>query len=295
LDTIISLQTANEAENKRKKLIAARNKACALIDDAKARYLKLRPVYYASVSGGKDSFFMLNLILNNQEKYPLDMVVHFELEIDWPWSKRVIDFMEERCKKAGIKFVRIKPRRTWQELHEKYGFPNAHARWCNKEYKLDAKRQLEDWIKDQNCRPVAYVGLCADETARFKYDIGDIQEGQDLIYPIAEEGICESEILCWAKTQPIFEGYYRYFDRQGCMLCPFLSMKEMAFLKKTEPETFEYMFDCIKETEERIFKEKGKEWKFRGEGADIIKQRVCDKWLPILTSEECQMNIFDYL
>lgn len=45
--------------------------------------LKLRPIHYASVSGGKDSFYMLNLILNNLDKYPLDMVVNFDLEIDW--------------------------------------------------------------------------------------------------------------------------------------------------------------------------------------------------------------------
>ena len=59
--------------------------------------VNLRPIHYASVSGGKDSFYMLNLILQNPEKYPLDMVVHFELEIDWIWAKEVIDFMEQRC------------------------------------------------------------------------------------------------------------------------------------------------------------------------------------------------------
>ena len=41
----------------------------------------LRPVYFASVSGGKDSLFMLYLILKNPDKYPLDGVVHYELEM----------------------------------------------------------------------------------------------------------------------------------------------------------------------------------------------------------------------
>lgn len=31
----------------------------------------LQPTYWASVSGGKDSLYMLNLILNNPQKYPL--------------------------------------------------------------------------------------------------------------------------------------------------------------------------------------------------------------------------------
>ncbi len=256
--------------------------------------LKLRPVYYASVSGGDDSFYMLNVILNNPDKYPLDMVVHFDLEIDWGWSKRVIDFMEERCLKAGLRFVRIKPTKTWAELYEKYGFPTAHAKWCNLEYKLDCKKQLEAWIRSQNCRPVAYIGLCADEAQRFKYTIGETED-QDQIYPLAEEGICEAEVNMWARNQPIFEGYYRHFDRQGCKLCPFLSMKEMAYLKKNEPETFEYMFNCIKETEDMILKKKGKVWKYRGVGADVIKKRVETKWTSILNMEENQLHIFDFI
>jgi len=256
--------------------------------------LSLRPVHYASVSGGKDSFCMLNLILNNLDKYPLDMVVHFELEIDWGWSKRVIDEMQKRCEAAGITFLRIKPRKSWEELYEKYGFPNAHARWCNSEYKLDCKKQLETWIRQQNCRPVAYIGLCADEKARFKYKIGNWQD-QECCYPLAEEGIEEWQILEWAKTEPIFEGYYKYFKRQGCMLCPFLSMKEMAYLLYIDEDMFNYMFDCIKETEERILREKGKIWLFKTVGADTIKHRVKNKWKSILEMEINQYSIFDYM
>lgn len=256
--------------------------------------LSLRPIHYASVSGGKDSFFMLNLILNNQDKYPLEMVVHFELEIDWGWSKKVIDFMEERCVKHGIKFVRIKPRKTWEEIYNKYGFPNGRARWCNSEYKLDCKKQLNKWIADQNCRPLAYIGLCADEKQRFKYDIGDWEE-QDVCYPLAEEGIEEWQILEWAKKQPIFENYYNYFTRQGCRMCPQMSMLEMAYLLKTDEPTFNYMFDCIRKTEDKIFAEKGKIWKFKGYGADVIESRIRSKWVNELENMENQLTISQFL
>lgn len=74
-----------------------------------ANEIALRPSYWASVSGGKDSLYMLNLILHNLDKYPLDGVVHFELEIDYPFIHNVIDYMESECKKHGIKFVRLKP------------------------------------------------------------------------------------------------------------------------------------------------------------------------------------------
>lgn len=86
-----------------------------------ANEIALRPSYWASVSGGKDSLYMLNLILHHLDRYPLDGVVHFELEIDYPFIKDVIDYMESECKKHGIRFVRIKPRKTWDELyHQKY-------------------------------------------------------------------------------------------------------------------------------------------------------------------------------
>lgn len=79
----------------------------------------LRPSYWASVSGGKDSLYMLNLILHNLDRYPLDGVVHYELEIDYPFIKDVIDYMETECDRHGIRFVRIKPRKTWEELYQK--------------------------------------------------------------------------------------------------------------------------------------------------------------------------------
>ena len=255
--------------------------------------LILRPIHYASVSGGKDSFFMLNIILNNIKKYPLDMVVHFELDIDWNWSKKVIDLMQERCEFVGIKFIRIKPRKSWEELYNKYGFPNAHARWCNSSYKLDCKKQLNNWIAQQNCRPIAYIGFCADEEKRFKYEVGSDWNLQDCCYPLAEEGIEEWQIQEWAKNQPIFEDYYKYFKRQGCKLCPFLTMKELAYLEKTDRETFDYMFDCIKATEGKILAEKGKVWLFKGYGADIIKHRVETKWKSKLQMEEQQLSIYD--
>lgn len=73
--------------------------------------ITLRPSYWASVSGGKDSLYMLNLILHNLDEYPLDGVCHFELEIDYPFIHDVIDYMESECKRFGIRFVRIKPRK----------------------------------------------------------------------------------------------------------------------------------------------------------------------------------------
>lgn len=136
--------------------------------------IALRPSYWASVSGGKDSLYMLNYILHNLDRYPLDGVVHFELEIDYPFIHDVIDYMESECKRFGIRFERIKPRKTWGELYSSYyhktgrmwGFPTRKARWCNSAYKMDAKQQLSEWLNSLGYYVVHYIGYCADEERR---------------------------------------------------------------------------------------------------------------------------------
>lgn len=252
--------------------------------------LSLNPIHYASVSGGKDSFYMLNLILHNPTKYPLDMVVHFELEIDWIWSKKVIDLMEERCVKAGIRFVRIKPRRSWKELYEKYDIPTRTCRWCNSEYKLDCKKQLNEWITSQNCRPVAYIGFCADEQKRFKYDIGN-WENQDVCYPLAEEGITETDVLKWAKGVEIFNGWYKIFNRQGCMICPCLSRLEMAYLLKYYHAEYDDWINKIKKYENKY------NTYFYDKPIEEINKVISTKWTNTLNSLESyeQMSIFDMI
>jgi len=204
----------------------------------KSYNIALRPIHYASVSGGKDSLYMLKVIAENPDKYPLDLIVHFELEIDYPWVKDVITEIEKIATKLNVRLVRIKPRESWYDLYEKLGFPNRRFRWCNGSYKLDCEKQLTEWIKQQNCRPVAYIGLCADETKRFKYAIGEIEEGQNVIYPLAEEGYNEDDILRWARVNPIFNDYYKVNERQGCMFCPMSSYNNLAWLLWKYPEKY---------------------------------------------------------
>lgn len=198
--------------------------------------IQLRPYHYASVSGGKDSLKMLELILANQDRYPLDAVVHFELEIDYPFVKNVTARMEEAVNKCGIAFMRIKPRASFVELYKKNGAPSRIRRWCNSAYKLDCKRQLHNWVKSMACRPIAYIGYCADETNRIKPSKSQYQ-----IYPLVEFGIVEDDILEWAKDQPIFEDFYKYHRRQGCWVCPLQSMTDLAYLRKFYPEKFDIL------------------------------------------------------
>lgn len=218
----------------------------------------LRPSYWASVSGGKDSLFMLKLILEHLDEYPLDGVVHFELEIDFPFIKNVIDYMKKECEKHKIPFVCIKPRVSFYDYYEKWGFPSRKSRWCNSQYKLDAIKQLEEFMKTRGCYVVSYIGFCADETRRFKYNVGD-RFNVKAIYPIAEYGIEEKYILEWAKNVPIFNDYYKYNRRCGCMFCPLQDMNATAYLMKYYPDKYTEFYELVTKHEANMCKKLGKE------------------------------------
>ena len=245
--------------------------------------LTLKPYYVASVSGGKDSLYMLRLILSMPDKYPLDAVVHFELEIDYPFVKDVINDMETACKRANIPFYRIQPRKSWYELYEKYGFPTRKVRWCNSKYKLDCKAQFNDFMKKQGCKVIYYIGYCVDERNRFeKRKQGHITEQ----YPLADFDIQEYTILQWAKNVSQFNDYYKYNDRCGCMFCPLASRKNFAYLAKYYPDKFNEMITLMKETEKQREIELGRKFSVISSNpkynADYLEDNIKNKWLPHL-------------
>lgn len=239
----------------------------------------IKKTYWASLSGGKDSLFMFFHILNNLDKYPLDGVVHFELEVDYPWVKNVIDYMEIKCNSLHIPFLRIKPRKTWLDLYNRYNYPSRLGRWCNSDYKLDCKKQLIEIMKKQNKKVIFYIGYCADEEKRFKND--------ENIYPLAELGIFENTILEWAKTKPIFNDYYKICDRQGCMMCPMATKKELAYTFIKYPDIFNKFMDLAEKSEkEKGYIVFGNKEKYNVEyQRNIIKNKWVKKIRPLLESE----------
>ena len=255
----------------------------------------LRPSYWASVSGGIDSLFMLKLILQNRDKYALDGVVHYELEIDYPFIKNVVDYMETECKKYGIRFVRIKPDVSWFDLYEQNGYPSRKGRWCNSQYKLCAKRRLMKFLKNQGCFLVSYIGLCADEVKRFRYET--TKDGFPLnIYPLVDFNIDEDYILEWAKEQPIFNDYYKYNRRCGCMCCPLSSLDNLVYTKIYYPKEFNYFMFLAREHEKNMALRYGKDsfsvWQSKGKyNTDYIINRV-DEIIKEREFDALQLKLF---
>lgn len=250
--------------------------------------LQLQKSYWASVSGGKDSLYMLRYILQHPERYPLNGVVHFELEIDYPFIKDVIDYMESECTSRGIPFYRIRPTTTWNELYDKNGFPTRKARWCNGQYKMDALKQLKSLLLSQKKELYSYIGYCYDEVSRYSK-----RKAANEIYPLVEGEILESDILKWAAEQPIFNDYYKYMKRCGCMYCPMISRLEMAYQLKYYPDHYSDMMSKARATEKKVAAQLGREQFSVWDGhakydTDYIDNIVRKKWLPKL--EEMEMH-----
>lgn len=254
--------------------------------------IALRPSYWASVSGGKDSLYMLNLILHNLDKYPLDGVVHYELDIDYPFIHDVIDYMESECKRFNIPFVRFSPRKSWLELYDRYGFPTRIARWCNSKYKLDCAKQQEEWLNSLGYYTVVYIGYCADEEKRYRKR--KLLEGRER-YPLVEEGVFESSILEWAKTEPRFNHYYETNRRCGCMYCPMTSYLNYSYLYKYYPNNFNFMIEKMRETEAIRERELGRPFSCISSNpkynADYLVYIIETKWLNKLNEIEKKADV----
>lgn len=139
------------------------------------------------------------------------------------------------------------------------------------------------------------IGYCADEERRFNKRLSAKKLE---IYPLAENGINEDVILEWAKTQPIFNNYYKTNKRCGCMYCPMSSYLNFAYLYKYYPENFRYMLEKMRETEELREKELGRPFSVISSNpkynADYLEHIVKTKWLKKLNEMECttkQKNI----
>lgn len=243
--------------------------------------LKLMPSYWASVSGGKDSLYMLKLILHNLDKYPLTGVIHFELEIDYPFIKNVINYMESECVKHGIRFIRIKPKDSYWDLYKKHGnrLPSPKIRWCNAEYKLSCKKQFTEFQRSMGYETYYYIGLCADETKRLN------RKTPVDIYPLADENITEETILEWAKTQPIFDNYYKINRRCGCMFCPMLTRKEIAYMAITYPEHYNKFIDLIRETEQNNNGKAFLDARNPKYNVNYLINNMSTKWIPKVREE----------
>ena len=209
--------------------------------------------YIASISYGKDSLAMLEII--HQNNLPLDRIVHVEI-----WATKsvpaefpeMIAFKEKADRiiyeKYGIRVEHITAPKTYEDYFyykckgkksrntgKIYGFPLQKGNWCNSRLKVDVLRQVQ---KDN----ITYIGIAVDEPNRFH----NLTENKRS--PLVEYGWTEKMCRDWCKKNDLLSPTYTTALRGGCWFCHNQSIGQLRVLRKKYPELWQLLLKWDKDS-----------------------------------------------
>jgi len=190
-----------------------------------------------SLSGGKDSTAMLLMML--EKKIKVDYIIFFDTGWDFPEMIKHIDKLE---KYIDREIVRLKPRKRFEELFARWGFPSMKNRWCTRE-KVNAInkfcRQYKPYIQ--------WIGFSFDEVKRIRRTIG-------YCYPLVDWKITEEDALKYCLEKGFnWSGLYERIKRVSCWNCPLQTLKQLKVLWKYFPEYWKELLEMQKQSK----------WQFR--------------------------------
>ena len=199
--------------------------------------------YIASISYGKDSLAMLEIIKRNG--MPLDRIVHVEImatdtiHADLPPMVEFKDKADKIIKdRYGIEVERVHAPRTYNDVfytirrHRKtkktkhagqiHGFPMTRGAWCNDRLKVNMLRKNEK-------NNTVYIGIASDEPGRI-HRLTDRKRS-----PLVEHNITESECLHICKELDLLSPIYAQSARGGCWFCHNQQIDQLRLLRKRYP------------------------------------------------------------
>ena len=210
-----------------------------------------KTVYIATLSGGKDSTAMCDLLLNNG--YPVDYIVFNDTFDEFDEMYEYIDKVEKYFKsRYGKTITRLKPTKTYDEyifhvrtrgekVGEIVGLTNASSRFC--EWRRYAKTApFEKWVRQFEDYKV-YFGITMDEQNRAN------RNNEHYLYPLIDifkmkERDCQQYLIEQEMENPL----YRHFTRTGCKKCFYQSERDFFNIWKHYPK----VWDEMKEYERRV-------------------------------------------
>jgi len=204
-------------------------------------------VYIATISGGKDSVTMCDLLLKNG--YPVDYIVFNdtldEFEEMYEYLNKIEDYFKKRYKKS---ITRLKPVKSYDEYifgvrgdraksenrGRIVGLPNPTTGFC--EWRRDSKIiPFDKWVK-QFARYKTYIGITMDEQNRANRD------DNTLLYPLIDEfKMSEQDCMQYLIKQEMENPLYRHFTRTGCSKCQYQSEKDFFNIWKYYPKVWQEM------------------------------------------------------
>lgn len=201
--------------------------------------------YIASISYGKDSLMMLEVIKKN--KLPLHRIVHAEIyatnniPADLPEMMTFKDRADQLIlDRYCIKVERIKSKVNYDQYFYKkytrgknkgriYGWPFQKGAWCNSRLKMSVLNQFHK----KNI--IQYIGIAVEEVNRY----GILSERK--ISPLVEYNISERQAYDWCKNNNLLSPIYQNSFRGGCWFCHNQRIKELKNLRRNYPQYWDMM------------------------------------------------------
>ena len=246
--------------------------------------------YIATISGGKDSVTMCDLLLKNG--YPVDYIVFTDTLNEFKEMYQYLDKVEEYFKRRyGKEITRLKPH-THRDFKSSMfrirskgvnkgrvsGLRNASDSFC--EWRRDAKIETFDkWAKQFKGNYKVYIGITIDEQHRTK------REDEHFIYPLIDyfkmsENDCKQYLINQEMENPL----YRHFNRTGCANCHYQSDRDYYNIWKHYPKVWDFFVQTEKEMQN---KDTDFKWWF-------TKFRTCEDMEKIFKEKDKLGNLFDF-
>ena len=194
---------------------------------------------YVAFSGGKDS---TALALMMPDATPIFTDTGWEF-------KAIYDHLEKFERVTGREVVRVtrKDGRTLPDyIREAKFFPNFHARYCTRMFKIDA---MNEWLSEgELC-----VGLRADEPEEKRAGNLTDKPGLTIRYPLREQGIGIAGVIRIDLEYDLLPRYPVYMARGGCKGCFYKRKSEVEAMARLVPGEL----DELQALEESVQDERG--------------------------------------
>ena len=219
--------------------------------------------YIASLSYGKDSMYMLEVI--HEHGLPLDKIVTVDvwatptIPAELPPVVEFKKYADEQIKKRyGFVVEHLRAKRSFEEQFYTvkkcgkrkgsiYGFPFQKLAWCNDRLKTSVLKQFKAKRYKQ------YIGYAIDEKQPKRqqkikqYLNGKIFENQ--YYPLVDFEITEQQAYCWCQQNGLLSPTYKNGNlRGGCWFCQNQRESELRNLRKQYPEYWNILLKWDKDS-----------------------------------------------
>ena len=233
--------------------------------------------YVASWSGGKDSTFMIDILI--KEKKPIDEIILCDTGYE---HKQLYDYIykiKEYWEKLGYKVTILNENKGKDIWHEKMfgkfvrgkkkgqirGFPPVFSiGYCTDYLKV---KPFKIYIKEnyKNFDVYTYIGLAYNELKR-------MSKNKKEIYPLIEKQIDENYIKKWIldKNNFYYNPLYKDFDRLGCFICPKQSLDSLKTIYEKYPEEWKKIVNL----EKKLTELNSPHSKFKRKGTKEIEQKI---------------------